>query len=168
MASKHTTGLVSLEISDIAVDGDVGTTFVVVGETVKGSASLTSTDPTITDFDIEESDSPVESITTAQSTIELAWSTYNINSDTLIELYGGTVAVGPPAVWSAPDSLPDIEKSVRITDKKGNVVVFPRVKLTSKLGMSFSKDKVGQLDVKGKVLQPTKAGVKRMNVTYYV
>jgi len=164
--SKHVLGLNSVEIADIANDGGVGTVWTVIGETALGSATLSSTDATTTDIKIEESDSPVESIVSDPSVINVNWSSYNLDADAMVLLYGGTKTTGPPVKWDAPDALPVIEKSLRVTDKKGNVVVMPRVSIKTKLNLSFKKDGLGQLDMSATVLQPTKSGTKRLTITY--
>lgn len=164
--AKHTFGLAKIEYADIAGDGGAGTSFTEIGETVNGSCTITSTDPQTTDFNIEESDSPVESVVSTPAEISLATSTYNVEADQLVALFGGTKTAGPPVVWEAPDQLPEMEKTFRLTDKKGNVILIPRAKIQSKLNISFAKDKLGQLDLAIKVLQPNKSGVKRLKITY--
>lgn len=68
--------------------------------------------------------------------------------------------------WEAPDAFPDVEKSIQLTDKKGNVVKIPRAKLSTKASLSFAKDKLGQLDIVATVLQPTKSGEKRLTIVF--
>jgi hypothetical protein len=255
--SKHAFGLALVEISDLAADGDIGTAWQPVGETVADSASLTSTTPSNTDFKIEESDAPVESVVSTPAITSFAWSTYNIDYDSLILLFGGTkilaaalggintfgaitggsaytngtylnvpltggagtgayadITIAGGAVtavnirakgasyvvgnslsaaaaniggtgtgfavavatvqtsttvqgrWDAPDSLPVLEKSLRLTDKKGNQVLVPRASISTKLSMSFSKTKLGQLDMVATILAPTKTGVKKYSILY--
>lgn len=257
MAKKHIIGLTKIEIGDIAGDGGVATTFVEVGDTVIGSAKMSSQEGTTTDFFIEESDSPVESFESTPSKLILSWSTSNVGAVTLGKFLGGTVTealganrilthgsitggtgytngtylatpltggtgtgavaditvaggivtvvtfptggtgtgytvadalsaatsiigsgtgfttpvatIGATAVaekYELPDTLPAVEKSVRVTDKKGHVVVFPRVKIKTIMGLSFTKDQLGQIDMTGTILQSDKAGTKRMTITY--
>lgn len=164
--AKHVFGLVNVELGTIESDGGVSLTFAPVGETVSGTATMGTEDNTVTDFNIEESSSPIESVVTQPGKITFNWSTYNVDADQLVKLFGGTKITGPPVKWEAPDSFIDVEKSIKLTDKKGNVVVIPRAKLSAKLGLAFSKDKLGQVDIAATVLQPTKAGEKRMTITY--
>jgi hypothetical protein len=255
MASKTKVfGLASCQMGAIANDGGMGTSLEDVGETVSGTASMTTEDNTVTDFTCEETDSPVESIVSAFGKITFAWSTYNVGARMLYKFFGGTlklfktiatlgsvtggsgytngtyagvaltggtgsgakativVASGavstvtitdggegftvadalsaaastiggtgtgfsvPVAtlsngsatntIWEAPDSFPDLEQSLKLTDKKGNVFNLPRVKISGKFGFSFAKDKLGQIDLSATILQPTKSGEKRITVTY--
>lgn len=251
--AKRTFGLTAIEIGTIESDGGMATVVESIGDTVSGTADLTTTDPTVADFNTEESDSPIESVVTAQGKIEFVFSTYNVDGYTLVRLFGGTytpyksiatfgaitggtgytngtfknvlltggtgqmaranitvaggivtvvtlvhggfaftvadVMTAPTSVigagtgfsipvatlanssatqstYEAADVIPDIERSLKITDKKGSIIQVPRAKLASKLGLSFKKDKLGQVDVKATVLQPNKAGEKRLKITY--
>ncbi len=252
--AKHTLGLTSVKMGAIAGDGGMGTVLDLIGETVSGTATLTTEDNTTTDFTIEESDSPVESIVTARGKISFAWSSYDVSALNMYKFFGGTylpyksiatfgsitagsgytngtynnvpltggsgtgaranitVAGGvvtvvtlvqggegftvantmtaaasdiggtgtgfsvPVAtlanssatqtIWKAPDTFPDLEQSVKLTDKKGNVIDIARAKITGKFNFSFAKDKLGQLDLVATILQPTKAGESRLVTTY--
>lgn len=91
MASKTKVfGLSSVKMGAIAGDGVMGTTLEAVGETVSGTASLTSEDNTVTDFNIEESDSPVESIVSQQGKLTFAWSSYDVGGRNMEKFFGGT------------------------------------------------------------------------------
>lgn len=253
--AKHTYGLTKIEIGDIAGDGGVATTFTEVGETVIGTAKMSSEQGTTTDFFIEESDSPTETVQSTPPKITLAWSTHNVDSNTLSKFFGGTAvaalganritahgsitggtgytngtylatpltggsgtgataditvaggvvtvvtivnggagytvgnalsastaiigagtgfttpvstiaATGVAESYDIADALPAIEKSIRVTDKKGNIVVYPRTSIVPTLGLSFTKDALGQIDLLATILAPTKAGTKRMSITY--
>lgn len=254
--AKKFFGLKSIKVAPIAGDGGMGTALTTIGETVLGTAGVTQEDNTVTDFGIEESDSPVESVVSATGKLSLAWSSYQIDYYTLTKLFGGTgnpkisvgsintlgsitggslytngfyenvpltggagtgayadITVAGGAVtsvvlrqlgsgyavsnnlsaaaaniggtgsgftvpvsavhataanekWEAPDSFADTELSVQATDNKGNIVNFPRMKLSSKPSLSFRKDGLGQIDITGTVLQPTKVGEKRMTIIF--
>lgn len=254
--AKKVFGLASVKMAAIASDGGMGTALNTVGETVSGTATMTQEDNTVTDFTIEESDSPVESIVSATGKVTFAWSSYKVDYNTLVKLLGGTGNLPKPVgallvmgaitagtlytagyyedvpltggggtgaranitvsaggvttveltslgsayvngnslsalaaniggtgsgfaiavttvvttaeleKWEAPDAFPDVEKSLQLVDKKGNIVQLPRVKISTKLALSFAKDKLGQLDMVATVLQPTKSGEKRMTISF--
>lgn len=254
--AKKIFGLASAKIAPIAGDGGMGTELETVGETVSGTATMSQEDNTVTDFTIEESDSPVESIVTAAGKVAFNWSSYKVAYATLVKLLGGTgnlprpvgalnvlgaltggtgytngfyenvpltggagtgatanITVAGGAVtavvltslgqgyaggtplsasnanlggagsgfsqavtsvystaelekWEAPDAFPDVEKSIELTDKKGNVILIPRAKISTKVSLSFAKDKLGQLDMVATILQPTKSGEKRMTIKF--
>lgn len=246
--SKHIFGLKSVKMGPIADDGGMGTVLTTVGETVSGTFEMTTTDPTITDILIEESDSPIESIS-QEGITQIAWSTYDVSGDQLVKFFGGTfipatgiktfgtlaggtgytdgtytgvpltggtgdnatativiaggivtsvtlenggtgyttadslsadtaiigagtgftIAAGTIATdttYAAPDASKDVEQSLEVTDKKGNVLTVVKAKISSKLGLSFNKTKLGQVDVVAKILQPTKVGSARYTLKY--
>lgn len=255
MASKTKVfGLSAVKMGAIANDGGMGTSLDAVGETVSGTASLTSEDNTVTDFKIEESDSPVESIVSEYGKLSFAWSSYDVGGRNMEKFFGGTwkpyktaatmgsvtggsaytngtytnvpltggtgtgalatIVIASGAVttvtltyggegytvadalsalaaniggtgtgfsvpvatltngsatqsqWLAPDSFPDLEKSLELTDRKGNVISIARAKISPKFALSFSKEALGQLDLVATILQPTKSGESRLSVKY--
>lgn len=172
MAKKYGLGLVSIEFADVAGDGDYGTVFTLLGNTVKGSAQLTTADGTTTDFNIEEQDDPVETVQSTKGKTTLAFSCYDVQGPTLVKFFGGTYTpydAGPPIVdetYTPPDSVPTIEQTVRVTDKKGNVLKICRGSVKAKFNWSFTSDKLAQVDVTIDILAPTKADVKSYTIVY--
>lgn len=69
-------------------------------------------------------------------------------------------------LWEAPDAFPDVEVSLELTDKKGNVVKLPRNKISAKFNLSFNRTSLGQIDMVATVLQPTKVGEKRITIAF--
>jgi hypothetical protein len=253
MAKKHIYGLASIKIGALGAGGTMGTVLEQIGETATGTAVMSTEDNQITDINIEESDSPVESITSQRGKITFAWSCYDVSAQQLYKLFGGiltqfktiatfgsitagtgytngtyknvpltggagtgakadiTVAGGVVTVvtlvdggygyvvsnslsalaanlggagsgfavpvatllnsgltqntWEAPDTFPDLEMSMELLDKNGTKIEIPRIKISGKFSFSFAKDKIGQADMLGTVLQPTGAGVARMKKT---
>jgi len=248
--SKHTFGLQNVKMGPIAGDGGIGSALDNVGETVSGTCEMTTTDPTITDITIEESDSPIESIV-QPGISQLAWSTYNVEGANLVKFFGGlfiavkgilstgtitpgsgytndgtyedvaltggtgtgakativvtggvvtgvtitdpginytasdslsaaaanigtggtgfavaVATVAAKSIYKAPDSETDVEQSLQIIDKKGNTVSIARAKISPKLGLSFDKTKLGQVDIVAKILQPDKVGESRYTIEY--
>lgn len=250
--AKKIYGLASIEMGNIEADGGPSLSLSVIGETVAGTATMSQEDNSTTNFNIEESDSPIESFVSEVGAITFAWSSYKIDSATLVKFFGGTATpygaagriltvgsitagsgyanstyndvaltggsgtgatanitvaggvvtavvlvnrgsgytvgntlsaagasigggtgfsvpvatIGTLVVekWEAPDAFPDIEVTLKLTDKKGNVLTLPRVKVASKMNIAFSKEALGQLDFIATVLQPTKVGIKRITL----
>lgn len=69
--------------------------------------------------------------------------------------------------WEAPTTAPDIERSIKITDKKGNIVEIPRAKIRANFNWSFTKDNLAQVNMTATVLTPTKEGVAPLSITNY-
>lgn len=255
--AKKIFGLAAVEMGAIAGDGGMGTVLEAVGETVSETATLTQEDNTTTEFKIEESDSPVESLVSEVGAVTFAWSSYKVDAATAYKFFGGTatpyIAVGgiltlgsitggtlytngsytnvpltggagtgatanitvaggavtvvtivnkgagyaaantlsaaaaniggtgsgfsvPVAtvktttaqqeLWEAPDQFPVVEVSLKLTDKKGNVVKLPRVSIAAKMNLSFNRTSLGQFDMVATVLQPTKVTEKRMTIEF--
>jgi hypothetical protein len=61
----------------------------------------------------------------------------------------------------APDNIPVIEQSVKITPQQGLVFEIPRMKIVAKINGEFSKKALLLIEVTGTVLQPTKSGIKK-------
>jgi len=85
-------GLTSILMGSIATDGGMGTALTQVGATVSDSAAITTAEGTKTDFNIEESDNPFFSIESTPGTKQLAWSTYDVDLNTLARFWGGSVS----------------------------------------------------------------------------
>jgi hypothetical protein len=255
--SKHVFGLALAKMGAKGSSGNMGTVLAAVGETVSASAQMTTDENQVTDFNIEESDSPIEAIVTKAGAIKYSWSSYDVSAYQLFRFFGGvytpyksiatvgsvtggsgytgagtyydvpltggtgkgaraTVVVAGGVVttvtiteggdgytvadalsasnaniggagtgfsvpvatlanssatqttWEAPDSFPDLEQSVELLDKKGNKIQIPRAKITGKFGMSFAKDKLGQVDLVATVLQPDDPATKRLKIIYAV
>lgn len=83
-------GLASIKIAPIASDGGMGTALESFGETVSGTATMAQEDNTTTDFNIEESDSPIKTVVSAVGKVTFAWSSYNVAYRFLEKLFGGT------------------------------------------------------------------------------
>lgn len=152
-------GVSKIELATIAVDGDVGTTFAALGLTQEGTTKINFADDTTTDLMVEEMDVAADSVATpGEKTFE--FTVANPDEDTLVELFGGMkTGTGASTVYKAPASAVVIERSVKITPKKGIGWVFPRALITAKFTSDVGKTTWVGVTVTGKVLQPTKTGV---------
>jgi hypothetical protein len=163
--SVVTLGLSKIEVGAIAADGDMGTSLATLGYTYQDTCKMTQDDPETTEHYAEEVDDPIVSISRGGKT-NFAFSVMDADLTVLQTLLGGeTTGTGGMQKWSAPDKLPVIEKSVRITPEQGLKFEVPRMKLASKINAEFSKKGILLIDVAGTVLQPTKSGVKKMTAT---
>lgn len=169
MAAKNKVyGLKAITTGPIAGDGGMGTTLTeVFGATVKGTATLTSTDPTVEDIEIEESDNLYDQIETKKGTWALKASTYNVSALVMQELFGGAIVTG---VWSPPADGASVQvyRSVKAESRTGIIFNFVRMKLTATANISFDKAKLGQIDWTGTLLQPTKAATAAMSIDFGV
>jgi len=149
-------------VGAIANDGGPGTALTeLFGDTVPGTAVLETTEASTQDITIEESDDPIETITTEPQRWTLAFHSYNLSPEVLQTLFGGTVTSG---VWEAPDKAPSVEMTVQVETMSSMVITMPRVKLTAKMTMNFDKTQLGRIEITGTVLNPTKEGVGKISI----
>lgn len=162
--------LKALKVGDPAVDGGMGTTLTeLFGATVKGSASLTATEPTSEEVEIEEIDTIYDEITTKGAVWTLKISTYNISADTMKAVFGGTITGTAPAlVWSPPvDGVSaNIYQSVNAESRTGIKFDFVKMKVIGVPNITFDKTKLGQLDITFKCVTPDKAATAPFKITW--
>lgn len=163
-------GLKAVKLGAPAADGGMGTTLTeVFGATVKGSASLTASEPTSEEVEIEETDSLYDEITTKGAVWLLKISTYNISATTMAALFGGTVTgTAPASVWTPPvDGVtPSIYQSVNAESRTGIKFDFVKMKVVGVPNITFDKTKLGQLDITFKMVMPDKPATAPMKVTF--
>lgn len=151
-----------------AEDGGMGLVLTeLLGATVKGTATLTSSTPETTDVEIEESDEIYDELETKAAVWTLAASTYNVTAVTMKEFFGGTVVAG---VWSAQvgGATVKVERSVVAETRTGIKVSFVKMKLTGTANLAFDKTKLGQIDWTAKVLKPDKANTPAFSIDFGV
>ncbi len=165
MAKKYY-GLKSITMGPNAVDGGMGLALTeVLGDTVKGTATLTSTAPETAEIEIEEIDQLYDEIETKGAVWTLAASTYNVTKETMHELFGGTITGN---IWSAPvgGASAVVYRSVVAETRTNIKVSFVKMKLTATANLAFDKSKLGQIDWTGKVLSPDKAGIAALSFDF--
>lgn len=168
MADSITTGLLAVSVAPIANDGGPGTVFATIGYTDRDQeTSFTQADPTTTEKYANETDTPLYTIVT-QGLKTLQMSLVAQNVDQLVQWLGGTksgAGTGPsPYTWVAPDAIPNIENTVKLTPRSGKVFQFNRVKWTAKPDFQMGPDGWFTLNLTGQILQPLKAGVPVMTI----
>ena len=164
----YTLGLSKIEIGDIAQDGGMGSTLSQMGYTYKDTCTLTSEDPEKTEHYVEEVDDPVVVLSKAGKTT-IDFSLANPSPETLVALAGGTasasVSGGEKDIWEAPDSLPTIEKSIKLTPKQGYIIEIPRGNITAKMDGNLNQGDLFMLKVNIVVMKPTKSGEAKWKLT---
>jgi hypothetical protein len=153
-----TRGTSDVFIAPIASDGGVGTAWASIGAIYADeTAALAQADPTTKEFKSIQSDQPLDKDIT-QGAITVQLSLMNVTVDDLLLLMGGTVTGTTEAnkVWSAPLQAVTIEKSLKIVPKKGKIITFVRMQLSSKSSFNLQPDGLYLVQVLCSVLQPTK------------
>lgn len=163
--AKRFLGVASIKLGAIAADGGMGTSLTAIGDTVLNSAVFETAEGTKTDLFGEESDTPLESITQAGVTT-FSFSSHNLDADSLILLFGGTKTTVAPFTWEPPAAIAAKELSIEVIDKKANKLEMVRVSVSASFAVNFNKTSLGQVNVVGTVLTPTKAGTAAFKITY--
>lgn len=162
MAEIRTLGLETIEVGDIALDGGVSTSFAPLGVTYRETAELTQEDPEVTEHYSEENDEP-EEIVTSKGKTTITWSIINSDPETLAGVLGGQVKlVDGNDVWEAPPGGVEIEKSIRVTPKRGARITIPRAKIVAKINYKIARTGIFMVELTATVLTPRKAGTASM------
>lgn len=157
MAGLITVGVAKIEVGAIAVDGGMGTTLAPLGYTEEGSAAINMDDPTETEFNVEELETPLH-IQSKAGKIAIAFKVANPDEDTLVSVFGGSkTGTGSTAVYKWPVTPVIIERSIKITPAQGMGINVPRAKITAKFSSEIGRAALLGIEVTGTVLQPTKA-----------
>jgi hypothetical protein len=127
-------------------------------ETVQGSMTLEETDPTVQDFNTEESDAPELQSITESSKLEGTWQTRDLSSAGVKKVKGGTVVedngVDTPESYEAPAKTTFIELAVEIETDTGMKVNVPRANLRGRFVGNLGKEEAWKLEVKFTALSP--------------
>lgn len=166
----YTLGLSKIEVGAMASDGGMAADddLKALGYTYQDTCKMTQEDAETTEHFAEEVDDPVVSISRGGKT-NFAFSIMNPSVTVMADLLGGTGTEGDGSTtqdkWEAPDSIPTVEKSIRITPQQGLKFEIPRMQLVSKINAEFSKKGILLIEVTGTVMQPTKSGATKMTAT---
>ena len=159
--AKSNKGFLSFLIGPIANDGGMGTVLTAIGSTVKGSFKYATTDAVKKDFFIEESTAPFDSSTTTVPNLEGSFEVYDMDPDTIVKLYQGTVAsVGTGAnktkTFTPATNYQSIEVSAKVTSLNGNILSMVRLQFDTTFNFDFNDDELSKMTIKAKTLAPNK------------
>lgn len=162
MSASYTYGLTKIEYAAILGDGGPGTSFSDLGYTNPGTTKFTTDAGTANEKFCEELSSALVSIAGTE-TITLETQLIVDTDDKLALVLGGTAVGG---VWSAPDTKPTIEYTLKITPLNGMTLQINRASIVGSLNATLSRDgDLFYVDVVGTVLQPTKEATAKLTFT---
>lgn len=155
-----TFGIKQLLSGKKASDGGMGTTLTEHDETLKGTATLETTDETITWISTEEKGKRLP-ISQNDSETTLTFEVANPSLETQAYYLGGTVdGATSPKSYSPPKTKEVIEKSFRIVTVDGYDIEIPNGKVSATpLGGQIGTDNVMTMKVVVTAQIPEKAGV---------
>jgi hypothetical protein len=148
-------GLKSVKIGDVGASGGMGQTLALLGDgnTLEGTASFIKEEDEEVEFYAEERDDAIETIMKKGASI-LEFGIVDFTAATLVKVLGGTDNAG---VWEAPDVAPEIEQSIEVITKKDVKIEIVRAKISASIDWPLSKEELGKVTVRAKVLAPTLA-----------
>lgn len=160
VAKKITRGLSKIEVGAVAVDGGPGSVLAALGFTDRDSAvTLIEEDPTVDRLYAHEVDDPLDTEITAGSKT-LVFTLVDPDPAALASVFGGAAdGSGTGATYDFPDTKEILERTVKITPRKGMVITIPRGALYGKINADFARAAKFAVDIVVEVLKPTKEGV---------
>ncbi len=161
MVKVFTLGLSSIDAGTVPADGSMQTdaNLTNYGYTNQNSAKLTMETPDKTEFHAEEVDDPVL-ISQKAGAVTVEWDIMNPSPETLVAFCGGTASKSSQSLtdndtWEAPDDVPNIEKSIKVTPKQGFIVKMPRANVIGTVSGNFTTGELLLLHVVATALKPT-------------
>ncbi|GHV32129.1 hypothetical protein FACS1894177_07830 [Bacteroidia bacterium] len=156
MSKKRNIGMTSLLVGDLAADGGPAIVLESLGRTYRETASITQEDNQTEDFLVEEEDDPIESIVTQKGATKIVWDVVDFDPEVMQKVWGGEIVDDQ---WNEPDEMPEVEKTVRLIPKIGEMFTYPRCKLSAVLVYNATRTDIARIRVTAKKLKPAKAGV---------
>jgi hypothetical protein len=164
MGSLVTIGLKSIEFAPLASDGGPGTVFAKYGNVSTDSLSFAEAEPTVKTVDIEESQYPLKRFKT-RGDFTVTANIADADTDAFAALRGGTLAAtSGKKTYSDGDSFNNVERTVRITPSEGLQFIINRCDVQGLLNGGLGKNQELFLALTLTALQPTKSGVKAVEM----
>ncbi|MDQ6482221.1 hypothetical protein [Dyadobacter sp. LHD-138] len=156
-----TRGLGKIEIGEIAADGGVATVWERLGDTDRDSTAVISEeDPTRDELHALEYDAAAD-VDITEGAITVSWTLLNADLAALAVLWGGAVeGVGAAQTWERSGVANSLERSIKVTPKKGYVITVVRASIVAKINYDLTKPGKMAVDIVATIMQPTKADTK--------
>ena len=165
MAEERSIGLKHIKIGAIAADGGMGQTLAQIALTEKDTAKITSTEPEVKEFYVEEEEAPIEVIVTKPAVMALEFNVHDIAPATLVKVFGGTASAGTPSVYTPPSTTAEVEQSVECEGLRGHKISIVRAKLVASFDWSLNRQELSKIKIKCTVLTPTKEATAPYTIT---
>ena len=164
MAEIRTFGVKSIKMGDVGAEGGMGTSLAVLGDgnTLEGTASFIKEEDEEVEFFAEEHDDAIETILKKGAAI-LEFGIVDFTPATLVKVLGGEVD-GVSGAWNAPAVAPEIEQSVEVVTKRDVQIQLVRAKISASIDWPLSKEELGKVTVRAKVLAPTAGETAPYNI----
>lgn len=153
MAAERTIslGLAKVEYGAVDATGAMQSTLTQMGYTYKDSFTMTPAEPDITEYKVEEVDSPVELEGELGVTV-FEWDILDPDVSEMQATAGG-VATVETNKWQSPKVWASVEKAFKFTPKKGFIISVPRASVIAYPKDGFKKGSPMLWHMKATVLQ---------------
>ena len=144
-------GLAKVEYGDVDPNGGMQTELTQMGYTYKDSFTQNTEEPDVTNYEVEEIDTPME-VEGTLGAITYEWDILDPNVAEMAATGGGTADTSNDE-WSSPDGWQPIEKAFVFTPKKGFQHKIPRANLIAYPQGGFKKGEPQLWHMKATVLK---------------
>jgi hypothetical protein len=154
-AEKYTIGLKWVKFGTPTGTVAMPATLTSFSKTAKGSMTIEEAEPTVTDFNVEESDAPVKQAITQNGKLTVTWRAYNLDPAIIAAVKGGTAA---SSKYSAPAKSVIIEKALEVKSDDNMVFAIPKASIVARVTGQIGSDDMLQLEVKATAIDPGDGG----------
>lgn len=144
-------GLAKVEFGEVDPTGGMQSTLTQMGYTYKDSFTQNVADPDITEYKVEEVDTPLE-VEGELGEVSFEWEILNPNVTEMAATAGGT-ATAADNKWQSPKAWSAVEKAFKFTPKKGYAISVPRASVIAYTVGGFKKGDPMRWHIKATVLQ---------------
>jgi hypothetical protein len=153
--AKYVLGLKSVKFGTPTDESAMPTSMEAFAQTVRGSMTVSETEPTIQDFNVEEQDAPVEQAITESSKLEVTWRAYDLSPAILEKVKGGD---SDSSSWEAPAKAVMIKLALEIETDNGTKIQVPKANVIARFDGTVGREDMLQLEVTATALDPGDGG----------
>lgn len=158
MAEKYVLGLKSVKFGIPTGDSSMPTEMEPFAKTVRGTMTISESEPTVQDFYVEEQDAPVEQSITESSKLEVTWKAYDMSAATLEKVKGGTAVedngVDTPESYTAPAKTILKKLALEIETNTGSKYLIPKANVIARIDGTIGREDMLQVEVTATALDP--------------
>lgn len=154
---KYTIGLKSVKFGTPTGTVAMPASLTAFAKTVKGSMTIEESEPTITDFKVEELSAPIKQAITEDGVLTVTWRCYDLNPE-IIKVVKGGEGTTVSKKYSAPAKSVIMEKGLELTSDDNMVFAIPKASIVARITGQVGSDDMIQLEVKATAIDPGDGG----------
>jgi hypothetical protein len=132
-------------------------------QTVEGSFTVSESEPTLKDFKVEETASPVKTIVSEAGTTTLKWRAYDIAPSLIAIVKAGTPTA--ETKWVSPVTTAALNLAIEITTTDGAKISVYKASVFARFDGAITRGDLWQMEVTAKVIDPG-SGVAPFEITF--